>query len=116
MRKLHVPFQCAANGLEASTIYSAHPRDFFLVLMDVDMPVMDGKQATAKIRELERRQQLPRTCVVALTGVTSQNARQECLDCGMDKFYTKPIRMKGLSGLVTETMPPLPNEKRGGGG
>ncbi|KAI3481806.1 hypothetical protein L1887_55576 [Cichorium endivia] len=116
MRKLHVPFQCASNGLEAFTIYSAHPRDFFLVLMDVDMPVMDGKQATAKIRELERKQQLPRTCVVALTGVTSQSARQECMDCGMDKFYTKPIRMKGLSALVTETRPALPDGKGEEGG
>lgn len=112
MRKLHVPFKSAFNGLEAFTTYSAQPSSFFLVLMDVDMPIMDGKQATVKIRELERKQHLPPISVVALTGVTSQTVRQECLECGMDKFYTKPIRMKGLSALVTETRPALPDGEK----
>lgn len=102
MEKLDVPFRCASNGLEALTIYSTSPSDFFLVLMDVDMPVMNGKESTAKIREFEREQQLGKTCIVALTGVTSPQARQECLDCGMDRFFTKPIRMKDLSALVSD--------------
>lgn len=88
------------NGLEAYEIYRANPSAFFLVLMDIDMPVMNGNVSTTKIRELERRQKLSKTFIVALTGVTSAESREESLGAGMDRFYTKPIRMRDLSELV----------------
>lgn len=108
MKKLRLPHQCASNGLEALNAYSATPADFFLVLMDIDMPVMNGNLATVKIREFERRHKSRRTCVVALTGVTNKESRKECLASGMDRFYTKPIRMKELSAMIDEVREQLP--------
>lgn len=102
MKKLKLPYKCADNGQEALDAYSTNPAEFFLVLMDIGMPVMNGNMSSAKIRELEHRHKLKRTFILALTGVTSAEARQEALNSGMDEFYTKPIRMKDLSDLVAK--------------
>lgn len=70
--------------------------------MDIDMPVMDGISATVKIRDIERKQKLQRTFIVALTGVTSKEGRSRCLASGMDRYLSKPIRMKDLREVVEE--------------
>ena len=101
-RKLKLEYTCAVNGLEAVQKYSKTPNDFFLVLMDMSMPVLDGCSATAKIREFERRNRLARCPVYALTGVTSANARDEAISAGVDRFMTKPISMRELQTLVRE--------------
>jgi len=102
MKKLNLTYQCAVNGLEAYTIYTLSPARFFLILTDLDMPVMGGKLSATKIREFERKQKLRRTSIVALTGVTSTESRMECLESGIDQVFTKPIKMKDLSALVWE--------------
>lgn len=83
-------------------MYSTNPSDFFLILMDVDMPVMNGNASAAKIRGFERRQQLHKTNIVALTGVTSAEAERECYESGMDQFFTKPMSLKKLSAVIVE--------------
>ncbi|KAK4546286.1 hypothetical protein LTR36_001963 [Oleoguttula mirabilis] len=95
-------YECAGDGLQALNAYTATPAKFLLILMDLTMPVMDGFTCTAKIRELERKRRLPRCMIVALTGVTSSESRESALDVGVDKYFTKPIRMKDISTLVAE--------------
>ena len=75
MQKLKVPFHTAENGAEALALFVAEPQKWLLVLTDISMPVMDGNEATAKIREHERRHKLPRTMIVAVTGVSSAASR-----------------------------------------
>lgn len=71
--------------------------------MDMNMPVMDGFESTAKIRAFERKNDLPATSIAALTGVTSEEARNSAYDAGVNKYLTKPIQMKDLTKLVSET-------------
>lgn len=71
------------------------------LLADISMPVMDGFTATAKIRETERRRQLPRCRIVALTGVTSEEAKQQAFASGIDRFYSKPVGMKEVKELMS---------------
>ena len=102
MRKLNLPFKSAENGLEALVTYSENPSDFFLILMDISMPVMNGCAATAKIREVEKLRDLKACTIVAVTGVTSDKAREEAFVAGVDKFVTKPISMRELKCLVKD--------------
>ncbi|KAK3068300.1 hypothetical protein LTR53_014243 [Teratosphaeriaceae sp. CCFEE 6253] len=102
MHKLSIPTDHAVNGAEAVATYSAEPAKYLLVLTDISMPVMDGNQATAKIREFERARHLPRVTVVAITGVTSGAARKVSLDSGVDKLFTKPVRMTEVQELIDE--------------
>ena len=92
----------ANNGKEAIDIWQA--TSFDAILMDVQMPVMDGFQATQKIRELERRtgHHIP---IIAMTARAMQGDRQECLDAGMDDYLSKPIRIKELSARLAGLKP-----------
>jgi signal transduction histidine kinase/CheY-like chemotaxis protein len=83
----------AHDGLEALQIFV---RDQFdVILMDIQMPKMDGFQATASIREAEKSTgtHIP---IIAMTGYAMKGDRQRCLDSGMDAYITKPIRSREL--------------------
>lgn len=66
------------------------------------MPVMDGLEATRRIREFEHTQQLPRSLIVALTGMASAKVQQEAFGSGVDFFLPKPVRLKQLTELMQE--------------
>lgn len=85
----------ATNGLEALKLFHAQ-RDFDVILMDRQMPEMDGLSATAEIHRLEDQLGWPRTPVVALTANAMDIDRKRALDAGMDDFIAKPIRKKML--------------------
>jgi CheY-like chemotaxis protein len=72
---------------------------FDVVLMDVQMPEMDGLQATAAIRALEA-EGGPRTPIVALTAHAMRGDEQRCLDAGMDAYATKPIKAEQLLAAI----------------
>ncbi len=72
-----------------------------LVLMDVQMPVMSGLEATVKIREMEKSLNR-RTPIVALTAGAIKGERERCLDAGMDDFLTKPLDYVALSRVLTK--------------
>ena len=76
----------AINGLEAVELYTKHLPD--LILMDIQMPVMNGYEATKQIRNLEQDRHIP---IIALTAGTVKGEREKCLAAGMDDFMTKPI-------------------------
>ena len=83
----------AANGIEA--LDAVARQDFDVILMDVQMPAMDGLEATAAIR----RQELAggrHTPIVAMTAHAIKGDREMCLDAGMDSYIAKPIRAEDL--------------------
>ena len=78
----------ASSGREA--LEHVESRSFDVILMDVQMPDMDGLQATARIREIEK-DRGSRTPILALTAHTMKGDRERCLAAGMDQFINKPI-------------------------
>jgi CheY-like chemotaxis protein/HPt (histidine-containing phosphotransfer) domain-containing protein len=93
----------ADNGALAVSKVEAHPFD--VVLMDLQMPVMDGLTATAAIRERERSGGR-RTPIVALTANALKGDRERCLEAGMDDYLTKPIRKEPLAEALQKWMAP----------
>ncbi len=81
----------ASNGADALDVLARETVD--CVLMDVQMPRMDGHEATRRIRRVAGLEHL---CVIAMTANASNEDRQACLDAGMDDFLTKPIRPEQL--------------------
>ena len=79
------------NGLAAVTQYQQNPAAIQLILMDCEMPEMDGFEATRQIRRLERQQGLPAVPIVALTAHILDEHRQHGLAVGMDDFLGKPL-------------------------
>jgi len=84
----------ASNGEEA--LACAAQGEFDLILMDVQMPVMDGLSACRALRQRETQQGAPRTPVLALSASVLQEDRQAAIEAGMDGFATKPIEMGEL--------------------
>ncbi|WP_170312652.1 PAS domain S-box protein [Spirosoma agri] len=95
----------AINGQEAVDLYSRQRPD--LVLMDIQMPVMNGYEATRRIRELEQDHHVP---IIALTAGTVKGEREKCLAAGMDDFITKPIVEQSMALLVQKWLKPQPVE------
>ncbi|NOT69472.1 MAG: response regulator [Methylophilaceae bacterium] len=95
--KLGIQIEIANNGAEAVAL--AMSRNFDLILMDCQMPVMDGYQATAAIRQqqLNMSWQQP---IVALTANAMEGDRNKCLASGMDDYLSKPFTLVQLEGLL----------------
>lgn len=89
----------ANNGQIAVDMYKKH-REIKLVLMDVQMPVLDGLLATQAIREYESSAKLNRTPVVALTAHAMKGDKEKCLEAGCDNYLSKPIMMEMLVGTI----------------
>ncbi|KAI1846913.1 hypothetical protein JX266_007134 [Neoarthrinium moseri] len=102
MKKMKRPYDIAHDGLEALQTYSSTPGHFRCVLMDISMPVMDGLEATRRIREFEQARQLPRSLIVALTGMASTKVQQEAFGSGVDFFLPKPVRLNQLTELLRD--------------
>lgn len=84
----------AVNGAEAvEKVAASRPGDYELVLMDIQMPIMDGYEATRQIRRLDRPEQssIP---IIAMTANAFDEDRRAAAECGMDGFISKPIDIK----------------------
>jgi CheY-like chemotaxis protein len=68
----------------------------------MSMPVMDGMSATRAIRQYEQEYNVPRCCIIALTGLASASAKLEAWNAGIDHFMTKPINFKALKKFLHE--------------
>jgi CheY-like chemotaxis protein len=88
----------AENGQVALDMWSAQPFD--AVLMDMQMPVMDGLQATRQMRRIEVQSQRPRTPIIAMTANAMQGDRETCLRAGMDDYISKPIHREQLFSIL----------------
>jgi two-component system, sensor histidine kinase and response regulator len=91
----------ANNGVEALAAHQVQPFD--LVLMDVQMPEMDGLEATAAIRAREKSTGR-HTPIVAMTAHAMKGDRQRCLEAGMDGYIAKPIRSVDLFATIEEAL------------
>jgi len=91
----------AGNGAEA--LAAMEKQEFDLVFMDVQMPEMDGLEATAEIREKEKTsgKHLP---IIALTAHAMKGDREKCIASGMDGYLTKPIRPQELDEVLEDFM------------
>jgi len=89
----------AANGLEAVEAVQRQPYD--VVLMDVQMPEMDGLEASRRIKQGEAVTGRPR--IIAVTADAMQGDRERCLAAGMDDYITKPIHVEALVAALTKT-------------
>lgn len=85
----------ADNGLEAINLFRG--QNFKFILMDCQMPIMDGFEATKKIREFEGEKHTP---IIALTALAMKGDDQLCFDAGMDDYMTKPYDMKTLVSTI----------------
>ncbi len=88
----------AENGQEAVDKYGEFKPD--LVLMDIQMPVMDGFMATRKIRKFEEENNLSRTKIVALTANALEEEKNKCFEAGMDDFIAKPFKINDIKKLL----------------
>jgi two-component system, sensor histidine kinase and response regulator len=93
----------AGNGQEA--LAALEKESFDLVLMDVQMPEMDGFEATARIRAKEKRtgQHIP---IIAMTAHAMKGDRERCLDAGMDGYVSKPIQPRELTQVIASFVSP----------
>jgi CheY-like chemotaxis protein len=98
----------AENGRKA--VDAVEHEDFDLVLMDVQMPEMDGFEATGVIRQREKDRGGVHIPIVAMTAHAMKGDRERCLDAGMDDYVTKPIKAKELFEVI-EKITPTSNEK-----
>ncbi len=99
----------AVNGLEAIVALQRQPYD--VVLMDVQMPEMDGLEASRRIKRNWLPGERPR--IIAMTANAMQGDREKCLAAGMDDYITKPIRTEALVEALSKTQPKsLPTDSR----
>jgi PAS domain S-box-containing protein len=101
MKKLGIKPDLAVNGLEALKSFQDKPYD--LILMDCQMPEMDGFQATREIRALEPLGQ--RTPIIAMTANAMQGDRERCLEAGMDDYLAKPVAILDLKTALQRWLP-----------
>lgn len=102
MSKLHCTYETAINGLEAVQAFGEAAQPFDYIFMDISMPIMNGFEATRKIRAEERGRPegTVRTVIVALTGLGSSSSQKEAFTSGIDLYLIKPVPLKKLRELV----------------
>jgi CheY-like chemotaxis protein len=94
--------ELAVNGIEAVDKTSKQKYD--LILMDCQMPEMDGFQATIKIRDAEKATNAKRTPIVAITADIIKSDRNKCINHGMEDYLNKPLNIVTLREVITKHM------------
>ncbi|KAH3984998.1 hypothetical protein HBI70_064720 [Parastagonospora nodorum] len=114
-----IPYRTAKDGAEAVRIFTSHhtsvsdplleqpltPLPFNLVLMDLQMPICDGVEATRQIRAFEREHQRERSVIFIVTGQDSPADRLDAAEAGANEFLTKPIGPKEMDRWVKQEFP-----------
>jgi CheY-like chemotaxis protein len=96
----------AEDGAQALSMLQHLERPFDLVLMDLQMPELDGMEATRRLRSWENDQRLDPIPVVALTANALSTDRARCLSAGMDDHLPKPFRVEELMAVLQRHLPP----------
>jgi len=91
------------NGQEA--VLAVERGSYALILMDKQMPIMDGTEAARQIRELERAQMRKAIPIIALTGEGTEAEREACLAAGMNDFLSKPLNIETLEHILQKWLP-----------
>jgi len=87
------------NGRDAVELVQANPHEFSMILMDLQMPVMDGFTATQLIRQHEA-ETGNHIIIVAITANRAENIQEQCLQAGMDDFIYKPFTLGKMGELL----------------
>ncbi len=103
LKRLGLRADAVGNGLEAIEALSTIPYD--LVLMDVQMPLMDGLEATRRIREAASPVLDRRIPVIAMTANAMQGDREACLQAGMNDYVAKPVKSEALAEALARWLP-----------
>jgi two-component system, sensor histidine kinase and response regulator len=90
----------ANNGVEAVDMYTASPDTFDLIFMDVQMPEMDGKEAT----QIIRRKGFGQVPIIAMTAHAMKGDREMCLEAGMNDYLTKPIKREAVFTIIEKNV------------
>ncbi len=109
VRKLDVDLAFAENGVEAVEKWKEMRPD--ILFMDISMPIMDGKEATRRIREIEASEGAARTLIVALTAHALSGDDKEILAAGLDHYLTKPLKKDEIFEHIAKATPqdtPIP--------
>jgi PAS domain S-box-containing protein len=104
LKKLGLEFDTAKNGKEA--LQKNNNNQYDLILMDCQMPIMDGYEATRQIRQLEKSTVGQRIPIVALTANAMSGDKEKCLAAGMDDYLSKPYTIKDLSAVIAQWIKP----------
>ncbi len=107
LERLGLTVDVAENGEAALEKLREQP--YAMVLMDCQMPVLDGYSATRRLREIEAGQGKPRTPVIAMTAHAMSGDRERCLQAGMDDYLSKPLDRQLLEQTLARWMPKSPN-------
>ena len=100
LQKIGCEVVTVVNGLECLERLEVEPFD--VVLMDCQMPVMDGYEATRELRRLEG--DGPRLPIIAMTANAMQGDRERCTEAGMDEYVTKPVNLSELQAAIERTL------------
>ena len=98
LRKLGCEIEIAGNGLEALTAWQRGAYD--MIFMDCQLPVMDGFEATRKIRVLEKERSLAPIRIIAMTAAAMPGDRESCLQAGMDDYISKPVKIRDIKKVL----------------
>lgn len=96
LKKLNANFEATFNGLKALEAYKASPHKYDVILMDCEMPEMDGYSASYKIRQFEKMHNLRHIPIIALTAHASEDTAENCISVGMNSHLSKPINIQQL--------------------
>ncbi|MBU8923253.1 MAG: response regulator [Bacteroidales bacterium] len=103
LKKIGLQADAVANGVEAVDALERIPYD--LVLMDCQMPELDGYEATRRIRDPETTVPNHEVPVIAMTANAMQGDREKCLEAGMDDYIPKPVNPKALAKILRKWLP-----------
>jgi len=106
LKKLGLHADAVANGAEA--IKALEMIDYDLVLMDVQMPEMDGLEATRRIRRPDSAVRNPNVLIIAMTAHAMQGDCEKCLKAGMDDYIAKPVTLAALAEKLAQRLCPTP--------
>lgn len=98
MEDRQLDITCVPDGDKA--VQTCTSEKFDLIFMDLHMPIMDGLEATRRIRELEQEQDSPHTPIVAVTAYDDPSVENSCDAVGMDGFLSKPVNARTLDRFL----------------
>ncbi len=98
LKKLGITPVVVSDGLAA--VKACEDASFHCILMDLQMPHLDGLEATRRIRQLEKLRGLNRTLIVAVTANVTEAASSQCSQAGMDEYLTKPLQSAALVAIL----------------
>jgi CheY-like chemotaxis protein/HPt (histidine-containing phosphotransfer) domain-containing protein len=108
LRKLGYSTDLVANG--AAALEALREADYDVVLMDCEMPEMDGYEATKRIRDLRAGTRQPRIPIIAVTADAMTGDRDKCLQAGMSDYIAKPVELRKLADVLEKWLNPPASE------